>query len=379
MKKINLVLVGILILQLLVAFIKPSGSPSFHIDRVNLCSTLDSKKINKIIVDSPQENKKDKRVTLIRNDENKWIVKEAHNYPAEQSTVDEILTAVPKLKNAKLASDNPKQFASFELGDKNAKMRLRLYQEDKEAVNLLIGKSMIQGTFIRKNQGNKIYEIGTSLASFLNLNPSNYFASSSLKLPSVDKRKKIELVYKENKTVFAKTSSGKQVMNPQGQLSQTEDKWSVLDEEGNPQPSTDATAVDNFISSVANINFSGVEGTLNSKDIGKYGFENPFVTIKFTDEDKKVVTVKVGARIKESDSESRYLSADNSEFVFALDKSSYQGWAKETKDFVKEKTEELKMSEDGKLKMDIPKTKDMKLTVPGMDTSKDAKKAIITP
>ncbi|MDA3864476.1 MAG: DUF4340 domain-containing protein [Deltaproteobacteria bacterium] len=379
MKKINFVLAGILILQLLVAFFKPSGSTSFQIDRVSLYSNLDSKKINKIIVENPQKTKKDQRVTLIRNNENKWIIIEAHNYPAERSTVDEILTVVPKLKNAKLASDNPKQFASFELGENNSKMRLRLYQEDKEAVNLLIGKSMIQGTFVRKDQSDKIYEIGTSLASFLYLTPSDYFASSSLKLPAVEKRKKIELVYKGNKTVFSRTSPAKQVMNPQGQLSQTEAKWTVQEEGDNPYPSTDATAVSNFISSVASINFAGVEGTLKSKDSAKYGFANPFITLEFTDEEKKTVTIKVGAKIEGTDSESRYLFVDNSEFVFALDKSSYQDWTRETKAFVKEEVKELKLPEDGKLKMDIPKTEDMKLTIPGMDTSKDAKNAIITP
>ncbi|MBU1241498.1 DUF4340 domain-containing protein [Myxococcota bacterium] len=372
MRTINIILAAILVIQGLIIIVNPASKPRFRVATVKIYDTLKATDIAQITVTDP----KTKNHVTLEKIKDKWLIKEAFGFEADKSKIDEILSIIPKLQAAKEVSTNKTMFTSYHLADDNVEMELTFHNAAKSTLaHMLVGKSVIRGTFLRKKGGDTVYSIGLSISGFLFTSPSEYMADTSLKLPMGKERSQIVLKYSGNTLTFKKTKEGGPTMGPDGQMAMKEDTWSYMNAQGEADTTADATEITNFLGSLDNLMFDSVA---SAKDSGTFGFQKPHISIRIENGKNKGKTLLVGDEIKGKKGQ-RYLKVTGFDFIFAIDSFKYEKWQKTSKTFVKEEAPKSDFGADGKLpKMELPK-QNLTLKVPGIVDPKKAKDSVVYP
>jgi Domain of unknown function (DUF4340) len=368
MKMTNIILGVLLLIQGLIIIIKPSSKPNFSISTVKVYKNLAVKEVATIIVKTKGTTKP---ITLEQSGK-KWIIKEAAGYEADKSRIDEILTIIPNLSRATVASTNRKMFGNYYLGDKSSEYNVKFLGRDKKVLaELLIGKSVIKGTFVRKAGGDTIYRIPVSVAGFLHETPDEYMSTTNVNLPETTKRESIILSYGGEETVFIQSTPGGPTMGMDGKVQMKEAIWSVAGLDGKPEATSDSTKVKEFIASLDSVMFDSVEGKVVES---KWGMKTPHLKITIKSKKGKTAVLKLGSLKDKSKDAPRYLAVSKELFIYGLSLAKYGPWEKKRSYFVK-KVVEFDLSKISDMKM--PDSK-LKLNIPGVP-GENAKKAVIYP
>lgn len=376
MKKINIILAVVLVVQIIIWTLLPSRNAVFGAKKVSIVTDMDSKSVARIVIAKPGTKEK---VTLVKNGK-KWQIVEAFNFDADQTKIYEILAVIPNLKSAQVVSENKSMFTNYGLGENPEWEIVFSDAANKELVNLYVGKSLVKGTFVRRKNENRIYRISGSLSSNLYSKARDFFEDTNLKLPPVKDRETINVTFNNSTISLKKTKSGGPSVGMDGQLTNIQDEWSLINEMQQVDPTGDSTKIREFVGSFDSINFEGVEGTTPSPAMG---LTNPYLTVVITgtgEVTKKAVslTIKIGSIKSGNKSKARYASISNSEFIYLLDPLVFEKWTTKRSELLgkpKPTTEEDLNKKIGDMK--IPETKlDLKNPVPD---PKDAEKSIIRP
>lgn len=376
MKKINIILIAILAVQIVIWTFLPARSAVFGAKKVSIVSDIDSKSVARIVISKP--GTKDK-VTLVKNGK-KWQIAEAYNFDADQTKIYEILAVIPNLKSAQVASTNKAMFTNYGLGDKPEWELVFSDAGNKELVNIFVGKSLVKGTFVRPKNENKVFRISGSLSTNLYSHARDFFEDTNMKLPPVKDRETITVNFNGGTIVLKKTKTGGPSIGMDGQMTNIQDEWSLMNETNQIDPTGDATKIRDFVSNFDSINFEGVEGTTPSPAMG---LTNPYLTVIVTgtgEVSKKAVslTIKIGSIKEGNKSKARYASISNSEFIYLLDPITFEKWTTKRSDLIGKPPQTPEEDLNKKIgDMKIPEAKlDLKNPVPD---PMDAEKAIIRP
>ncbi len=371
MKMTNIVLAVLLVLQGVILLVNPSSRPRFTIQTVKMYDIKPADIAEITVADG-----KGKRTVTLYKDGARWKIRQAFGYEADKSKIDEILAVVSKLQHAKEISTNKTMFGSYNLGDDNVELTLGLKDaKGKVLADILVGKAVIRGNFLRKKGGDTVYSIPASIAGSLFTSATEYMADTTLKLPMGKERVTIALTYLAQTVKLKKTTEGGPTMGPDGQMSMKEDVWSFMNDQDQPEPTADATEIKNLVGSLDNLMFDAVEA---AKEDPSFGFSAPHVSITLSDGKKKSKTLIVGAEVKGRKG-FRYLKVTGSDFIYGIDGFKFEKWHKTRKDFLKEEPKKPEFGADGKLPvMDLPKA-DLNLKVPGIVDPKKAKDTVVYP
>lgn len=147
MKLTNIILAALLVVQGIILLINPGAAPSFSLSTVKMYDNLKAKDVGLIKV----SERSGKNAVTLKKEGKKWVIVEAHGYEADKSKVDEILSIITKMERSKEVSTNKGMFTSYHLADDNVELELSFSDGAKKPLaQLLVGKSVIRGTFLRK-------------------------------------------------------------------------------------------------------------------------------------------------------------------------------------------------------------------------------------
>ncbi|MBN2723908.1 MAG: DUF4340 domain-containing protein [Deltaproteobacteria bacterium] len=375
MKKTHIVLLSLIIIQGIVIFLLPSRNAVFGNRKISIIKNVSSKDIASVTISKPGTNEK---VTLVKNGKN-WEIKEAFNFPADQSKIYEILAVLPNLKSASLVSENKAMFTNYELGSKPA-WRLVLSDANNRAlVDIFVGKSIVRGTFIRKAKENRIYRISGSLGSNLFSTPREFFEDSNLKLPPSSERKEISIKGSGYSYRLKKVSDAGTTVGSDGQVKMTEEKWTLGDTlaEGLTE---DASKISEIVESLKSVSFENVIGTTLGSAMG---LEEPTLLLSIkglskTTGKEMILSVKVGNQTGDKDSLARYVMVSNSKFIYTVDENTVKKWMTPYSSLIKKAPEKNPDELGDKIKkMKLPSSS-LDLKVP-MPDAKNAKESVIYP
>lgn len=136
------------------------------------------------IVKITLENHKYK-TSLILDKDNKWVVKQKDNYPANMQQIRKLLLYFSQSEIRQIKTDNPKYFNRIGLDDLSG-IKLKIFNKDKLLYNLVVGlgNDDANSTFVKFSERNQTYKASGELNfsvtpnewldfSFISLMPDN--------------------------------------------------------------------------------------------------------------------------------------------------------------------------------------------------------------
>ncbi len=328
MKTINLILAVLLCVQLVVFLVRPSRSIGQSAQTVELYSGLEAAAVTSVEISSGTE-----KVTLVRKDK-EWVIPESHGYAADASRVEEIMALLPQLARAEVVSTKPEMFASYDLADNSSFTRLRLLDKDgKVKADLMVGKSLVRSSFVRRAGEQKIYRVDAALSGKLMTRPRDFFTDTRVPLPEAAARVAMVLDFGGQTLEFRKVAGGEPAPPQMDHMGNpvpivTPDRWTLSAPEG---ATVDATTVEQFVSGLANVYF---EDVVAAAPMAAHQFDNPFLRIRFRTEKEETVLL-IGAPLDPAKPEgARVMTVLGKPWVYGIDSFSWKRWTKKPSDFI---------------------------------------------
>jgi hypothetical protein len=327
MKNINLILAVLLCVQLVVFLVRPSRTVGRSAQTVELYAGLDAAAVASVEISSGTE-----KVTLIRKDK-EWVIPQSHGYLADTSRVEEIMALLPQLARAEVVSTKPDMFASYDLADNSSFTRLRLLDKAGQPLaDLMVGKSLVRSSFVRRTGEQKIYRVDAALSGKLMTRPRDFFSDTRLPLPESAARTSVVVEHGGDTMEFRKVGGGEpappqfdHMGNPVPIV--TPDRWELTAPEG---ATVDATAVEQFVTGLGNVYF---EDVVAAAPTAAHQLQNPFVRLRFRTE-KEEVQLVIGAPVDPEKPEGpRAMQIVGRPWVYGIDSFSWKRWAKRASDF----------------------------------------------
>ncbi len=365
MKNVNLILAVLLCVQVVVFLVRPGRTTGQTVQTVQLYPQLEGTSVKTLEISSGEE-----KVTLVRRD-NDWTIVESHGYLADTARIEEILAVLPQLQRAEVISKKTDMFASYDLADTSSHTRLRLLDaESKPLMDLLVGRSLVRSSFVRKFGGDTIFRVNVSLANKLNTRPRDFFGESRIDLPALKDRQMLRVEIDGETLQFRKIPGGEPAPPQKDHTGMeipivTPDRWSFVVPEGATE---NPDAVSSYVSGLDGLYF---EDILASEPAATHGFDEPFAKITWTTEKDEFV-VLVGNPVDPEKSDGpRAMKVSGKNWVYALDGFSWKRWRKKTDEFLKKDepaTGEVELPsmdyQMPQLKLDMP---EMPVISPGSD------------
>ena len=328
MKNINLILAVLLCVQVVVFLVRPSRTVGRSSQTVELYAGLDAEAVSSIEISSGAE-----KVTLVRKDK-EWAIPESHGYLADTSRVEEIMALLPQLARAEVVSTKADMFASYDLADNSSFTRLRLLdKEGKTRVDLMVGKSLVRSSFVRRWGEQKIYRVDAALSGKLMSRPRDFFADTRLPLPESTARTAMVVEHDGDTMEFRKVGGGEPAPPQMDHMGNpvpivTPDRWAITAPDG---ATVDATAVEQFVTGLSNVYF---EDVVAAAPTAAHQFQNPFVRIRFRTE-KEEVQLVIGAPVDPAKPDgARAMQVVGKPWVYGIDAFSWKRWMKKSADFI---------------------------------------------
>lgn len=130
---------------------RPNSAPEAF---AYLIQGLDPTDIDSIILGTGE-----KEVTLKRN-EGHFVVTNKHNYPAESSEINNLITSCLDIQTNEFFTDNPSNHKDLGVTEEDAKYLVKFLKADSDLLAGVIvgkGKEQERGTFVRMIPGDKVY------------------------------------------------------------------------------------------------------------------------------------------------------------------------------------------------------------------------------
>ena len=328
MKNLNIILGVLLCVQLVVFLVRPSRTVGQSVQTVELYAGLDSASVSSIEISSGAE-----KVTLSRKDK-EWVIPESHGYQADTSRVEEILALLPQLARAEVVSTKPDMFASYDLADNSSFTRLRLLDKDgKPKADLMVGKSLVRSSFVRRTGEQKIYRVDAALSGKLMTRPRDFFADTRLPLPESNVRTSMVVEFDGQVMEFRKVGGGEPAAPQFDHMGNpvpivTPDRWAITAPEG---ATVDATAVEQFVTGLSNVYF---EDVVSAAPTAAHQLATPFLRVRFRTE-KEEVQLLIGAPVDPAKPDGpRAMQVAGKPWVYGVDAFSWKRWAKKPGDFI---------------------------------------------
>ncbi len=328
MKNLNIILAALLCVQVVVFLVRPARTTGQSAKSVELYPGLDAAAISSIEISSGAE-----KVTLARKDKD-WVIPESHGYAADTSRVEEILALLPQLARAEVVSTKPEMFASYDLADNSSFTRLRLLDKDgKVSADLMVGKSLVRSSFVRRSGEQKIYRVDAALSGKLMSRPRDFFTETRLPLPESTARTTMVVEHGGDTLEFKKVGGGEpappqfdHMGNPVPIVKP--DRWAITAPEG---ATVDATAVNDYVTGLANVYF---EDVIAAGPSTAHQFDPPFLRVRFRTE-KEEATLLVGAPVDPAKPDgARAMMIVGKPWVYGVESYSWKRWAKRSSDFI---------------------------------------------
>ncbi len=329
MKNLNLILAALLCAQVVIFLVRPSRTTGQSAGTVELYPGLDAAAVSSIELSSGDE-----KVTLARKDK-EWVIPESQGYAADTSRVEEILALLPQLARAEVVSTKPEMFASYDLADNSSFTRLRLLDKDrKPVVDLMVGKSLVRSSFVRRAGEQKIYRVEAALSGKLMTRARDFYTETRLPLPEATVRTALVVEHAGDTLEFRKVGGGEPAPPQYDHMGNPvpivkPDRWAITAPEG---ATVDATAVDEYVTGLANVYF---EDVLAAAPSAAHGFEAPFLRIRFRTAQEETQLV-IGAPVDPAKPDgARAMMIVGKPWVYGIESFSWKRWAKRAPDFIK--------------------------------------------
>ncbi len=156
------------VLLVIAGFIKFSESSSSSHELLTNVITVDTAKVNKIVINTP--NKKN---LLLSKDGKKWNVQQGNgeSYPADESSVENVISMMSNLKPDAIVSHNPKQFTRYEVDSTGTKVNFQ--NGNNQLASIILGRFQMSGqrnvnTYVRPANQNTVFLVNGFLTRSFN-------------------------------------------------------------------------------------------------------------------------------------------------------------------------------------------------------------------
>ncbi len=171
--KYLIILLALIVIYLGITFIGGKKERSFD-DKI---TGFNVENVNKIVINPKDKTKKE---FSIKKTKDKWdIVVGDESFEADNSTIDNTLSSLKKMKIKNIITKNPDNFAKYEL-EKDKCKRVKLYDGKDKLVDILVGKfkynqqSRSANSYVRLADKNEVFSIDGFLSMNISDNISTY-------------------------------------------------------------------------------------------------------------------------------------------------------------------------------------------------------------
>jgi hypothetical protein len=316
MSKLQKILSGFVVLQLalVVVVFWPRGTAVS--DAGPLFTNLDIANIQRIAI----AGENDEIIEFVR-DGDSWVLPEAGNYPANETSLAEMITNMSAVQTNRLISRTPDSHARLQVADNDFLRRVTLTRNDGTAETFFVGSSATgQDTHVRRGGEDETYLTNAVQSWQISSGIASWIDTTYVSLTQAD----INRVVVENnngRLEFARVS---------------DTDWELADlAEGEV---FDQTAFTTMLNQIVNLRMSRPLGTAAE---ASYGLDTPQATVTlFTDAD--TFTLLVGATDEEASTTT--VKWSGSDYYAAVSSFSVENIATyTTADFIQEPTPELEI------------------------------------
>ena len=263
-------------------------------------------------VDRIEISQKESSTVLIKEDDD-WFVQEGEvNYPANQSSLEEVTSILEDFPISEIVSQNPEKFADFQIDDETA-LGVRWFIGDQERGQLYLGKSDYrrQGDYVRVGDKEIVYLTVGNIR--FNFSRPEFRDLSVLEIER-DGIKQIAWKYGEESFVLMRREvevEEEEGIEDSSTEESKEEKWVLRAEE--EEQEIDDSKISSLLNQVSNINARNILPKGEEKD---YGFAEPFLQLTITTPDQDYILI-LG---NQADEEPAYYSqiSGKEEWVYLL-------------------------------------------------------------
>lgn len=196
-------------------------------------------------------------VALSKNESGSWMVQaEEAGYPADSGKIDTLLSSVAGLNQLRVASRNPENFSSFELGDAEAKKLSVADAEGRTLAEILIGKAAGgDGDYARLPKSDIVVTTDKKLSFYVDQN-RDYWTNLRL-FPEDLKGTNIDKIGVKARGVVLETDPVTAEYTLVKTVQKDVDVWKIQGQEG---AQVDQTLADGVANSLANLRARGYAG-----------------------------------------------------------------------------------------------------------------------
>ena len=286
MNKLNRILAGLLVLQLVVAAVVLWPRPAASGESASLLPIIKADEVVELTITDPN----DRAITLARKD-GSWVLPEAGDYPAEEERVTIFLTKIESLKADRVVTQTSASHKRLGVAEDDFERRVDLEMADGSRQRLYVGTSPTwQAAHVRADGQDEVYLTSELAAQDAGTDAVAWVDTVYLSIP----REQIVRIIIEN-------AQGTLELTKEGET------WNL---EGLALGETpDETEVNSLLNRVSS--FSLLE-PLGKDQVAAYGLDQPLAVVTVDTDDGQSHILRVGAQDPEDNS--YVLASSDSEY-----------------------------------------------------------------
>ena len=202
MNKTTKLLIGLFVILAVVAyFMLPSGKEretSYKTSEINF--SVDSAMVSKIEIQLPS------RSVVIENTDGKWMITSPLRFPANASTVTQLISSLAKFRVGSLISSNPEKQNMFQVDSTGTK--LSIAHRSGKPVSLVVGKMgpSYSEVYVRLPESNNVY-LGEGLSTWMVNQELREWRDKTILTTNSDSIKEFSIEYKSKSFAFQRDST----------------------------------------------------------------------------------------------------------------------------------------------------------------------------
>jgi hypothetical protein len=286
MNKLNRILAGLLVLQLVVAAVVLWPRPAASGESASLLPGVEAGDVVGLTISDADGQ----AVTLARKD-GSWVLPEAGDYPAEEERITTLLTKIEGLKADRVVTQTSASHKRLGVAEDDFERRIDLQMADGSRQRLYVGNSPTwQAAHVRADGQDEVYLTSELAAQDAGADAAAWVDTLYLSVP------REQIVHMT-------------LVNAQGTLELTRegDTWSLAGLA--PGETLDENKVSTLLTRVSSVT---LEEPLGKDDLPAYGLDEPLATVTVETDDGQRYVLRIGAQDPE----------DNS-YVLASSRSEY--------------------------------------------------------
>jgi len=307
MKRLLLLLAGLLVLVSLAVFIYVKARPSAK--EFNPISTLDANQIEKVLLESPANASQ----LQLEQKGGVWKLTAPLQDDVEKTTVTGLMDKLRNFRAGSVVSSNKAKYEKFDLTDQMA-VHVRVYEVGKSSptLDVFVGKKAVgwSDSFVRFAGQDDVY-IAMDLPSYFLTQPAHEFRQKTIFPESAKNMNSLEIKKGPDTWAFSRSGS----------------TWTYVQQ----GKMVDGAWMDSMVASLNALRaFEFGTGSETVKDLG---FEKPYCQIKL-DEGGQLTNVAVGNKLASSvktDNERRYAQSQGRPAVLVFQARSLEEFLQKVK------------------------------------------------